>query len=1030
MKWTQILLSIGIAAGVADNALAQERLYPQEFPLEKVTLLEGPFAHAMELNVQVLLQYDVDRLLQPYQKQAGITQTGTAFSNWAGLDGHVGGHYLSALAIHYAAERDVILKAQLKERMDYMLAQLKKCQDAQTGKMAGYLGGLPDSKNIWTNFSTANFTAYNSAWVAWYNIHKIYSGLRDTWLYTGSEAAYDMFLKLCDWGINITSALSDAQMESMLGIEHGGMNEVYADAYQMTGEAKYLTAAKRFSHKWLLDPMNAKNSSFLDNKHANTQVPKVIGFQRVYQQDRKMSTYDNASLFFWDDVVNKRSLALGGNSRSEHFISASACQEYVTSREGPESCNTYNMMKLSEDLFFDQPLAKYADFYERALYNHILSTQHPEHGGYVYFTSARPQHYRVYSAVNQAMWCCVGSGMENHGKYAQFIYTHRNDSLYANLFIPSSLEWEAKGITLTQTTRFPYQESTTFTVAATAPAAFKLFVRHPSWVSKEDFKVKINGTEYAQSSAASSYLVLDRTWADGDVVEVSLPMKSSYVQMPNVSSYIALMHGPILLGAATDNKKLDGLVGGEGRMDQVAAGELYALNKAPILVGDRSKLIDSLELVNPDSLIFRLKGAYNKDAFNKLTIRPFYTIHDARYMMYWMQLTEKEYQVIGEELALEEEALLAQDRRVVDAVNPGEQQPESDHFMDSKNSYTGTYENEMYRDARNGGWFSYRMLTRGRSDLSLQVRYWGKETGSRTFDIQIDGKTIATENINGKWSVSDFMNVEYPISASLLEGKDTVTVKFAAKPGHTAGGAYAVRLLKPLEAIIEDSIHLDSVRMNNSVHETLHSLVTFSSTVGVYQGLDWRDANSGGYFGYTLKSGGLGGLYLRVRYWGNETGSRSFHIIVEGDTIAAENVSGKWKTNNFRYVEYAIPDDLVRGKSFITVRFDALAGNAAGGVYGLWLLREPVNDSLTGDEEIPLQPEPEFGYQEGHIRVVAPEGELEARVMVFSMNGTLLYAGEMHDGQLSIATGSLLPATYLVCYSSNATCVARKVAVY
>lgn len=1024
----KLLLLTMLACTCGAGMQAQERLYPQEFPLENVKLLDGPFKKAMELNVKVLLEYDVDRLLQPYQKQAGITQTGAPFTNWAGLDGHVGGHYLSALAIHYVAEQDPSLKNQLKQRLDYMLSQLKQCQDAQTGKMKGYLGGLPDSKNIWTTFSTGDFAAYNRAWVAWYNIHKIYSGLRDVWLYTGSDQARTMFLALCDWGISITSALTDAQMESMLGIEHGGMNEMYADAYQMTGEAKYLTAAKRFSHKWLLNPMNSKNASFLDNQHANTQVPKVIGFERISQLDKASKTYANASLFFWDDVVNKRSLALGGNSRNEHFIPASACQDYLTYREGPESCNTYNMLKLTEDLFSDQPLAKYADFYERALYNHILSTQHPEHGGYVYFTSARPSHYRVYSAVNQAMWCCVGSGMENHGKYGQFVYTHRNDSLYANLFIASSLNWEQKGVTITQNTRFPYEESTKFTVNTTTGAVpFKLFIRHPYWVSNAGFVVKVNGQEIVQNSVASSYAMLERTWANGDIVEVALPMKSHYEQLPNVPSYIALMYGPILLGAKTQATDLTGLVAGEGRMDQVASGPLYALNKAPILVGDRSKLLDSLKLVDQDSLTFKLKGYYNKDQFDSLILRPFYTIHDSRYMMYWMQLTEKEYQVIGDELAAEEEAELAFDQRTVDKVNAGEQQPESDHFMDGVNSYTGTYKEELFRDARNGGWFSYRMLTKGRTDLTLLARYWGKETGSRSFDILIDGHKIASENLVNKWNVEEFVQLEYPIPSSLLQGKDTVTVKFVARAGNTAGGVYNVRLMKPLEVTITDSIRLDSVRIGEAVFEKAHSMVMQNSRTGVHQNLNWRDAENGGYFGYTLKSGKLTGLYLRVRYWGNEGLSRNFHIVVEGDTIVKENITGKWNVNAFKEVDYQIPDDLVKDKSVISVLFDAMPANYAGGVFGLWLLRDP---QVTGFSTITSSGgQPEIACYGGRIEVKAPEGEQLAKVILVSSTGSPVYAGEMSEGKLTINTEGLQQGTYVVCYSSNVTCVARKIVV-
>jgi DUF1680 family protein len=232
-------------------------------------------------------------------------------------------------------------------------------------------------------------------------------------------------------------------MQTMLGAEHGGMDEMFADAYQMTGDEKYIVTAKRFSHRMLLDAMAAGQDN-LDNKHANTQIPKVSGFQRIAELTHD-EEYTKASSFFWETVTMNRSLAFGGNSRKEHFPAVKACSDFVNDVEGPESCNSYNMLKLTEDLFRTHPLAKYIDYYERTLYNHILSTQHPVHGGYVYFTPARPRHYRVYSSPNEAMWCCVGTGMENHSKYNQFIYTHQNDSLFVNLFIASELNWKAKG---------------------------------------------------------------------------------------------------------------------------------------------------------------------------------------------------------------------------------------------------------------------------------------------------------------------------------------------------------------------------------------------------------------------------------------------------------------------------------------------------------------------------------------------------------------------------------------------------------
>ena len=403
----------------------------KNFPLKDVKLLDSPFKRADDLNVEVLLKYDVDRLLAPYLKEAGLAPKAESYPNWDGLDGHVGGHYLSALAMAYASTGN----EECKRRLDYMISELERCQNANAD---GYVGGVPGSKEMWSQVKAGDGNAVSKRWVPWYNIHKTYAGLRDAWLLLGDEKAKDMFIKFCDWGLDVISGLDEAQMEKMLDTEFGGMNETFADAYEITGDKKYLDAARRFSHRRLFDSM-ARRVDNLDNMHANTQVPKAVGYQRVAELTGD-TAYATAADFFWETVTDNRSLSFGGNSRREHFPSAAACVEYTEEREGPETCNTYNMLKLAEGLFRMNPDAKYTDFYERALFNHIRSSQHPEHGGYVYFTSARPRHYRVYSSLGQGMWCCVGTGMENHGKYGEFIYAHTDDDLYVNLFIPSELE--------------------------------------------------------------------------------------------------------------------------------------------------------------------------------------------------------------------------------------------------------------------------------------------------------------------------------------------------------------------------------------------------------------------------------------------------------------------------------------------------------------------------------------------------------------------------------------------------------------
>ena len=771
---------------------AQNKLYPNEFPLSDVKLLDGPFKHARDLNIKVLLKYNVDRLLAPYRKEAGLPEKAKSYPNWEGLDGHVGGHYLSAMAMNYAA----IGNAECKRRMDYMISELKACQEANALKYpdwgVGYVGGIPNSAGLWPKIKAGEVGVIWKYWAPYYNIHKMFAGLRDAWLYTGNADAKQIFLNFCDWAITITQDLSDKQMEDMLANEHGGMDEVLADAYQITDNEKYLTAAKRYSHKMFLDPLS-QGIDMLDNKHANTQIPKFIGFERIAELGHD-AKYDKAGSFFWETVTTNRSLAFGGNSRREHFPAKESCIDFVNVNDGPESCNSYNMLKLTEDLFRAHPAAKYTDYYERTLFNHILSTQHPEHGGYVYFTPARPRHYRVYSAPNEAMWCCVGSGMENHGKYNQFIYTHSKDSLFLNLFIASELNWKENGVMIKQETSFPYEEQTKLTITEGA-ASFKLLVRYPAWVGKGALKIVVNGKDVDCSELPSSYVCIKRKWKKGDVVQIALPMHNTIEHLPNVPEYIAFIHGPILLGAKTGTEDLKGLIADDGRWGQSSSGEFLPVDKAPILIDDDIQNIgNKLIPVKDKPLNFTLNVKMANPT--ELTLEPFSKIHDARYMMYWLALSNSGYKAYTDSLVNIENEKLALEKRTVDQVAPGEQQPEVDHAMLLEKSNKGNNLNEFFREARDGGYFSYDLATKSETNLSLMVRYWGAEWGTRKFDISIDDEKLVNEDNTGKWNLSMFKDVVYPIPDAMVTGKTHVRVKFQALPESTAGAVYYIRLIR------------------------------------------------------------------------------------------------------------------------------------------------------------------------------------------------------------------------------------------
>ena len=785
------LLSMAPALGV----VAQDKLYKDEFPLGDITLLDGPLKHARDLNVQVLLKYDCDRMLAPYRKEAGLQPRKPSYPNWDGLDGHVGGHYLSALAINAATGNE-----ECRKRMEYMISELQLVLDANNQRHEAwchnYIGGVPNSAKMWTAFSKGDFGPYFGTWAPFYNIHKMYAGLRDAWLYCGNEQAKNLFLKFCDWAVDITRDLNDGQMEKMLGNEHGGMNEVLADAYAITGEQKYMDCARRFSHKLLLVPME-EGKDCLDNMHANTQIPKVIGYQRIAELAHDVQ-YHNASEYFWEIVTRQRSLALGGNSRREHFPTKENCIDYINDIDGPESCNTYNMLKFTEDLNRVKPDGMYGDFYETAMFNHILSAQHPQHGGYVYFTSARPRHYRNYSAPNEAMWCCVGTGMEDHGKYGQFVWTHdkgvkaEDDALYVNLFVASELNWKDRKLVIRQQTAFPYAESSVVEVAK-GKGTFILKVRKPSWC--ENFTVKGVGFD-VDSYEENGFVCIKRKWKKGDQIKISMPMHAYIKPMINVPQYVAIMYGPILLGMKTGTEDMRGLIADDSRFGQYAGGKKLALDKAPILLPKHlDDIAKDLKPIPGKPLHFKLATRMDNAIDGEL--QPFFEIHDSRYMMYWLALGENDYKAYMQKLADEEKARQALEARTVDKVNPGEQQPETDHRMETDDSNKGNTEGIFFRDAKDGHYFSYLMQTKGETNLSLQLKFWGQdEWRTSEFDIYVNDKLLCSVNNSHRWRTTQFKTVDYAIPSEFVKGKKEIRVKFVAHKGKQVGQIYGVRLVK------------------------------------------------------------------------------------------------------------------------------------------------------------------------------------------------------------------------------------------
>ena len=726
-------------------ANAQLAAKVESFPVSDVRLTASPFKHAEDMDINYLLGLDADRLMAPYLKGGGLTPKAENYPNWenTGLDGHIGGHYLSALAYMYAATGNT----RIKERLDYSLNELKRAQDAAGD---GYLGGTPNGRKIWDEIKkgTINASSFglNGGWVPLYNMHKTYAGLRDAYLQGGSVLAKDMLIKLTDWMCNTVSGLTDAQVQEMLKSEHGGLNEVFADVASITGNKKYLELAHKFSHQTLLQPL-LQHQDKLTGMHANTQIPKVIGFKRIADLEGNKDWSDAAS-FFWKTVVDNRSVSIGGNSVREHFHPSDNFSSMFESEQGPETCNTYNMLRLTKLLFQTSGDVSFMDYYERALYNHILSTQDPVQGGFVYFTPMRAGHYRVYSQPQTSFWCCVGSGLENHARYGEMIYGYKENDLYVNLFIPSVLNWKAKNIRIEQQNNFAKQEAADIIVDAKKTALFTLHIRKPEWVKDNDLKISVNG-QSTPVVIKDGYLSITRNWSKGDKVHLELPMQLRAITTPDGAQEYSFLYGPYVLAAKTGTEDQTGLFADESRGGHIAAGPQYPLSQLPVIVGTKETILDHLTKTKGKSLTFTLKGV-QPSKYEELELVPFHQLHECRYMIYFPLVSEQQVKEQQEKALQQEQEKAAIENVTLDKVFCGEQQPESDHFIKMASSNTGTDNNLHWRETRE--WFSYKLKNNAKNATKVRISY--SPSRERAANILVNGQKIGSIGVQQSSGVS------------------------------------------------------------------------------------------------------------------------------------------------------------------------------------------------------------------------------------------------------------------------------------
>ncbi|MEJ5995687.1 glycoside hydrolase family 127 protein [Pedobacter sp. Du54] len=768
----------------ATITFAQDKLHA--FNLNEIYLLDGPFKAAQQTDLAYMLSLDADRLLAPYLKEAGLPKKAEQYGNWenTGLDGHMAGHYLSALSLMYGTTGDL----KVKERITYVLNELEKCQIKNRN---GYVGGVPGGKAMWAQIKNGNIKAssfsLNDKWVPLYNIHKLYSGLYDAYAITGNVKAKNILLKLTDWCVDLVANLTDAQVQTMLKSEHGGLNEIFANVAMITGDKKYLKLARQFSDLSILNPLlNQKDA--LNGLHANTQIPKVIGFEQIAKVDQDTSLA-NAADFFWKSVVNNRSISIGGNSVREHFNATNNFSDMIDSREGPETCNSYNMLKLTKQLFLAHATTDYIDYYERTLYNHILSSQNAA-GGFVYFTPIRPGHYRVYSKPQESFWCCVGSGLENHAKYSEMIYAHNDKDIFVNLYIPSNLHWKEKGLRITQQTSFPLTENSKFTVTLAKPSLFSINFRHPSWILENTLTVMVNGKKQAITKNKNGYATINRLWKTGDVVNINLPMHTTTEFLPDQSNWVSFLHGPIVLAAVLDTLKPKNVIADGSRMGHIASETLFPIDQAPLILGPKNNLASKITPDATHKMQFTANNLIYQPRYKNLKLVPFYTIQNSRYMLYWPFSNETDLSHRLSTIKNIEDEKNALDLRTVDLINTGEQQPETDHNFKGEQTENGTFQERHYRNSK--AWFSYELKNKELKGVSLRLTLHEKDKNKK-FNILINNTLINTLSIDSS-NGGTFYSIDYPIPTTLLT--EIIELKFVAQEKSMVANIYEIRLLR------------------------------------------------------------------------------------------------------------------------------------------------------------------------------------------------------------------------------------------
>ena len=827
------------------------KAYP--FSIKDVRLLDGPFKEAMEVDARYLLAIEPDRLLSDFRAHAGLPAKGAKYGGWesSGLAGHTLGHYLSACSMQYASTGD----KRFLDKVNYIVDELDVCQAARknavkttthpAGKnardsssliasqnavgdgssggsgsgsgsgsgagrgrmgygpfvqvdMSGYVGAIPREDTLWSEVSAGKIRSHgfdlNGAWSPWYTVHKVMAGLLDAYLYCDNQKALQIEKGMADWTASIVGHLSDSTIQRMLACEYGGMNDVLANTYAITGEKKYLSLSYKFHDKRILDSLSMGLDD-LSGKHSNTQIPKVIGCARRYELTGDAKD-EQIAQSFWSIVVKDHTYANGGNSNYEYLGPAGQLNDQLTDNT-TETCNTYNMLKLTRHLFAWHPAASLMDYYEKGLYNHILASQNHEDGMMCYFIPLRMGGQKRYSDSFHTFTCCVGSGMENHVKYGESIYFRGKDgSLYVNLFIPSRLTWKEKGMTIEQQTTLPASDKVTFTIGAAKPSTFTIRIRKPYWAFG-GAEVTINGVLQKEvTTGEDGYLTLSRKWNNNDKIEVRFPESFHAEAMPDNKGRIALFYGPVLLAGVFGNTEPDPLKGVPVLVSNTNDPNKWVRKEtgSGSASGSGSGFSSGPNAGPNAGLVFQTSSVGQP---GDITLIPFNRTKNEYYSVYWDFFTPESWAVQQDKYREEKRKLQELEDRTIDRLRVGEMQPERDHSFTGENMRTGEEHGQKWRTAERGGSLSFTMKVDSSVANTLICSYWGSDHRGRIWDIQIDGQTIATQDLN-RLKESKYYEVKYPVPQELVKGKQSVTVTFKARSPQNAVGPVSgtIRMVK------------------------------------------------------------------------------------------------------------------------------------------------------------------------------------------------------------------------------------------